>query len=279
MALRLMYITNDPNVALIAEEAGVDQIFIDMEYIGKNLRQGGMNTVQLHHTPDDVRMVKNVLSKAEVLVRVNPIHDRTELYSSSQEEIEEVIQSGADSIMLPYFKTIDEVKSFIDMVAGRAETVLLLETPEAADAIESIMDIPGIDRIHIGLNDLSLGYHKSFMFELLADGTVEKLCKAMKEKGLSYGIGGIASLGKGMLPAEHIIAEHYRLGSGAAILSRSFCNTSVIVDRDEINRIFQIGMKEIRDFENDCQEGKIDFEENREVLKNTVEKIVNSKNK
>ena len=33
MALKLMYITNNPDIARIAEDAGVDRIFIDMEYI------------------------------------------------------------------------------------------------------------------------------------------------------------------------------------------------------------------------------------------------------
>ena len=28
-----MYITNDPDVARVAEDAGVDRIFVDMEYI------------------------------------------------------------------------------------------------------------------------------------------------------------------------------------------------------------------------------------------------------
>ena len=44
MALKLMYITNRPDVAKIAENSGVDRIFVDMEYIGKALRQGGMDT-------------------------------------------------------------------------------------------------------------------------------------------------------------------------------------------------------------------------------------------
>lgn len=43
--LKLMYITNDPEVAVIAENAGVDRVFIDMEYIGKNIRQGGMDHI------------------------------------------------------------------------------------------------------------------------------------------------------------------------------------------------------------------------------------------
>lgn len=40
MPLKLMYITNCPDVARIAEQAGVDRIFVDMEYIGKAIRQG-----------------------------------------------------------------------------------------------------------------------------------------------------------------------------------------------------------------------------------------------
>ena len=43
------------------------------------------------------------------------------------------------------------------------------------------------------------------MFELLADGTVEKLCVKFKMKGIPYGFGGIASIGHGELPAEDII--------------------------------------------------------------------------
>ena len=37
--LNLMYITNRPEIAQIAEAAGVDWIFVDMEFIGKDIRQ------------------------------------------------------------------------------------------------------------------------------------------------------------------------------------------------------------------------------------------------
>ena len=47
MALTLMYITNNPITAQIAQEAGVDRIWIDMEYIGKDERQGGISTGKL----------------------------------------------------------------------------------------------------------------------------------------------------------------------------------------------------------------------------------------
>lgn len=35
LMLKLMYITNDPAIARIAADAGVDRIFIDMEVLGK----------------------------------------------------------------------------------------------------------------------------------------------------------------------------------------------------------------------------------------------------
>ena len=37
--LKLMYITNRPEIAQIAESAGVDRIFVNMEFIGKDIRQ------------------------------------------------------------------------------------------------------------------------------------------------------------------------------------------------------------------------------------------------
>ncbi len=252
MSLKLMYITNRPEVAQIAEAAGVDRIFIDMEYIGKSIRQGGMDTVQSHHTVEDIRRIRGVVSQSELLVRVNPIHDATVEYSSSEEEIEAAIAAGADILMLPYFKTAAEVRRFVRAVGGRVATMLLLETAAAVDVLEEILDVPGIDEIHIGLNDLSLSYGMPFMFQLLADGTVERLCGAIARKGIPYGFGGIAALGKGALPAELIIREHYRLGSTGAILSRSFCNTNFIGDLSAIRHIFNDGVQHIRAFEEEC---------------------------
>lgn len=272
MAIKLMYITNKTEVAQIAEHAGVERIFVDMEYIGKADRQGGMNTVQNHHTVEDVRTIKSAVTTSEVMVRINPIHNATEEYCSSQEEIDAVIEAGADIIMLPYFKTVEEVRSFIEMVAGRVKILPLVETPEAVENIDEILDLPGIDEIFIGLNDLSLGYGKKFMFEVLADGTIEMLCGKFKEKGIPYGFGGIASLGKGLLKGEYVIKEHYRLGSTCAILSRSFCNISQIDSIEVAREIFEHGVRDIREFEKYCELcDEQEFAEN----KHEVEKKVN----
>lgn len=274
MALKFMYITNRPEIAQIAETAGVDRIFIDLEYIGKSDRQGGMDTVQSRHSIQDVKLISDAITTAELLVRVNPIHDATVQYDSSEDEINKVIENGADIIMLPYFKSLVEVKRFINAVGGRVKTMLLLETPEAVNIVDDILMLDGIDYIHIGLNDLSLGYGMKFMFELLSDGTVERLCNKFRDKGIPYGFGGIASLGKGMIPAEMIIKEHYRLGSTCAILSRSFCNLDKTSHMGEISATFVNGMREIREFEAECEKHIGYFMNNKWEIEKAVKNII-----
>lgn len=267
--LKLMYITNDKEVAKIAENEGVDRIWIDLEVNGKEERQKNMDTVKSKHSINDVGKIKNVLTKADLIVRVNPI------YEGSKEEIDSVINQGADIVMLPFFKTAKEVQTFIKLVNKRAKVCLLCETPEAVENLDEILEIPGIDEIHIGLNDLHLGYHKDFMFELLTDGTVEKICKKIKEKGIPYGFGGIARVGTGTLPAEHIIIEHYRLGSQIAILSRSFCNTNIITDKKQIQELFKTGVQDIRNIESEAiNYNKKQYDENFNKIMNEVKAIV-----
>lgn len=273
MALKLMYITNRPEIAQIAESAGVDRIFVDMEYIGKSERQGGMDTVQSHHTVEDVATVKSSITTADLLVRINPLHEETEMYCSSKEEIDDVIANGADIIMLPYFKTADEVREFVRLVDGRVKTLPLIETVEAVECIDEILEIDGIDEIFIGLNDLSIGYQKKFMFELLSDGTVEYLCHKFRKKGIPYGFGGIASLGKGMLPSEYVIKEHYRLGSTCSILSRSFCNIDKINHFGVISSTFVNGVRDIRELEKECERYMNYFTENKKEVIRLVKKV------
>jgi len=266
-----MYITNNPVIAKIADEAGVDRIFIDLEVIGKAVRQGGMDTVQSHHDISDIPIIKKQLLSAELLVRTNPIH------SGSKEEIDAVINNGADIVMLPFFKTIDEVVKFLNYVCGRAKTMLLVETKEAVNIIDDILTLDGIDEMYIGLNDLHLSYGMDFMFQLLADGTVDKLTAKFKSKGKPFGFGGIAKIGGGLLPGEYVIAEHYRLGSTRAILSRSFCNCDKISDISVIKELFHNGISEIRTLESSlCNQQPTFFENNRQFVKKAVNQIVSN---
>ena len=73
--------------------------------------------------------------------------------------------------------------------------VSFLETPTAVEELDSILAEGGIDYLHVGLNDLHLGYGKTFMFELLIDGTIERICDRIRAVGIPFGFGGIARLG------------------------------------------------------------------------------------
>lgn len=269
MSLNLMYITNIPSVALIAEKNGVDRIMVDLETLGKEERQKNMDTVKSHHTVDDVRNISNVLTSSEMLVRVNPWNE------TSVKEIEEVIAAGADRIMLPMWKTAEEVNSFLNTVNDRVHTTLLLETKEAVEIIDEILENPLLDEIHIGLNDLHLSYGLTFMFELLSNGIVENLCQKFKAKGIPYGFGGIAKIGEGTLPAESIVMEHYRLGSSRVILSRSFCNTDEITDIALIETLFSENMILLREYEKSlANKSYLEYIENTKVVKKSIDMIV-----
>lgn len=271
MAMKLMYITNDREVALIAEKYGVDRIWVDLETLGKEERQHGMNTVKSNHAIEDVKKIKSVLTTSELLVRINGWN------KNSEEEIEKVIDGGADVIMLPMWKSVEEVGAFLKAVNKRAKTVLLLETAEAEQCLDTVLEKYRPDEIHIGLNDLHLSYGLTFMFELLANGTVERICKKLDRAGIPYGFGGIAKIGQGSLPAEKILFEHYRLGSSRVILSRSFCDTGVTKDIDLIEKIFKENLQEMREVEKVAAKAdKNQFDKNAEEVKACVQKVVES---
>ena len=240
MALKLMYITNDPAVALLAEAVGTDWIWVDLETLGKAERQGHMDSVKSHHTVDDIRALRAVLTRSELLVRIDRMHD------GSPAQIEQVIEAGADIIMLPMWRSCEEVSRFLTLVNGRCRTMLLLETKEADACLDEVLRLSGIDMVHIGLNDLHLSYARTFMFELLTDGTVERICERLRAADKPYGFGGVGRIGTGMLPAEHILGEHVRLGAQMAILSRSFCDVTKAGGKEEVAEIFTTGMRELR---------------------------------
>ena len=265
--LDVFYITNNLEMALAAEDAGVNRVWIDLETLGKEERQKGINSVKSHHTIDDIRHIRPRLTKAKMMVRVNPWNE------NSVKEIDEVIEAGAQIVMLPMWKTAKEVSFFLNAVRGRALTSLLLETKEAEECLNDVLNLHGIDEIHVGLNDLHLSYGLSFMFELLSNGTIDRIVDKIKPTGIPYGFGGISHLGDGLIPAEMVIMEHYRLGSTRAILSRGFCAQTQ--DLKTFKNEFKSRMNELRWFESNIN--PLEYADNKAELAHRVEIIVRSK--
>lgn len=268
MSIKLMYITNDTQIASIAQKSGVDRIFVDLEQLGKEERQGHIDSVKSKHCLEDIKQLRPCITLSELLVRIDPINPNT------QYQIEKSIEYGADIIMLPMWKSVSDVETFLSYVDGRVKTILLLETKEADECLEDVLKLKGIDEIHIGLNDLHLSYKKDFMFELITDGTVDRLCRVLRENNMPYGFGGVGRMGFGKVLAEHILCEHYRLNSSMVILSRSFCNSSDL-NLEDIEKRFDLGVRTIRAYEKLFSEFDEEmYEENHKAISGEIEEVV-----
>lgn len=261
--LDLMFITNDPFQAQDAANVKTGRIFIDLEILGKRERQKNKDTFITDHKIDDVRSIKHAINDYPLMVRINPIN------TGSRSEIEQCINSGATTIMLPMFQSVGEVEKFVEYVDGRANVCLLLETPQALCRVHEIVSVKGIDEIHVGINDLHIGMQLDFMFELLSGGIIDYIADAVKCKGIRFGFGGIAKVGQGIVPAEMIIGEHYRIGSEMAILSRSFRDNNENGIRNEIDKIRKVE-KEILNW------SESDFDHNRKNMIKTVNAYVSA---
>lgn len=269
MTMRLLYIAKDPVVGQVAQRAGVDWLFVDMEYRGKKARQANRDTVISAHSLEDVQAMRSVITTSQLMVRINPWGEW------SNQEIQGVLDAGADIIMLPFFSTVAEVRAFISEVSGRAKTCLLLETLAAIEVLDGILAIPGIDFVHIGLNDLHIERGTTFMFEFLTDGSICPIAAKLRASGIPFGFGGMARIGSLLPPAERILAEHFRLGSSGVILSRSFCHPSQTKDTQAFEAMFKAEVAKVRDQERILSQADVGFfERNRLKVINEVRHVV-----
>lgn len=265
--MNLMILASDVVSALNAQDAGIERVFFDLEYINKAERQRGRNTVISNNDINDIPKIRAVLSSSQLLVRTNPIH------AYSEEEINKVIAYGADIVMLPMALDHHDVENFVRYVAGRARVCIMIETAQAMARIDKILSVPGVDEIFIGLNDLHISLGLSFMFETLSGGLVEYMAQKCNAKNIPFGFGGIARIGEGELPSDYILGEHVRLNSQSVILSRTF--------KGEVNSSGKVlnlkeEVKKVKDRIEDIKQWKLsDYVENKKMIENAVDKIVN----
>lgn len=211
-----MILCDDSESAIKAQNAGIDRVFFDMEYVGKADRQHGRNAVLSKNSIETIPSIRKVLDKSELLVRTNPIGAYTEM------EVNKAIAYGANILMLPMVMDQNDAETFVHLVNGRAKVCIMIETAAAMARLDKILAVTGVDELFIGLNDLHISMGLTFMFELLSDGLVEYIADKCNKVGMPFGFGGIARIGEGDLPSDNILGEHVRLGSTSVILSRTF---------------------------------------------------------
>lgn len=240
-SIRFLMIVSDPAIATYCATHGVDTLFVDLERHGKDERQRNLPSWISRQQPEDITRVREAAPAADLLVRLNPLH------GASAAEIEDALARGADRLMLPMFRSADEVTRFFDLVRARAPVMLLFETAAALAAMGDILARVPLGEAHIGLNDLHLDLGQRFMFEPLARGLLEEPCAALREAGVRFGIGGLARAGEGIVDPELLLSEHVRLGSTQAILSRTFHRNSQTLEEMRATTDFAAEIARLRD--------------------------------
>jgi hypothetical protein len=233
MNFKLIQICSTKEGVLLAQEAGIDRIMIDLEIKGKKIRQKNLGSVISNHSYCDIKNLRKLIKNSELMVRINPLN------KYSQSEIKKVIELGADRIMLPMFRSKNEVKQIINFINGRVPLTLLLETSTAVLRLSNILELKGIDDVHIGLNDLHIDLKLQNMFEIFNTGFLDLAVKKLRKAKVPFGIGGVSRIGDGEIPSNLILSEHKRLGSSRVIISRSFFkeNGKEINFKSEISKL------------------------------------------
>lgn len=214
----LTLMTDCPDSASRAAAAGIDRIGVDLESIGKQKRQEGLNSRVSSHSMEDLINVREAIGEHPLFVRLNGIHD------GSAQEIETVLGIGASHIMLPYFHTVDEAERFADIVAGRATTTLLVETGAAAYYIEDLVKVPGIDEIHIGLTDFKISLKIPSRFETLTNWMMDRMAEIVNDAGVPFHVGGVTGLRDPAMPIPGalVAAQYPRIRATGALVTRAF---------------------------------------------------------
>lgn len=207
--------------------AGFDWLLIDMEH-----GTGDYQTLALQ------LMAIQTAGKSTPIVRVQS-HDTV--------VIKRALDAGAQGIMVPSVQTAEEARSAIaatryapegnrSVAATRANNYninreymegankniavfMQIETAEAVDAIEDILDVAGIDVVFIGPNDLAadLG-HRGDRDHVEVQAAIKKVEDAAKRRGIPLG-----SVSRDKESAAELLDRGYRafsvMGDTSFILS------------------------------------------------------------
>jgi HpcH/HpaI aldolase/citrate lyase family len=217
---RFTLITADARLAARADRLGVERVGVDLERLGKPERQAREDTRLSDHCASDLAPIAGALRRALPFARINPIQP------DSAREIEAALAMGARVLMLPFFKTAEEVERFVQLTAGRARTMILIETGAALVRARDILAVPGVDEVMAGLNDLRLQLGVKSHFEVLASPLLDGLSAEARRANLPFSVGGVARADDASLPvpSDLVLAQYPRLQASGAWLSRSFFN-------------------------------------------------------
>jgi HpcH/HpaI aldolase/citrate lyase family len=221
----LFLFTVDPTWGRDVVAAGAAGIVVDWERRGKARRQQGENTQINEDTPEDLSRMR-AATPGRLVCRINGHGPWT------RTEVEEAVTRGADEILLPMVRTVDEVDRTLDLAAGRCGVAILVETRDAVDRSAELARRP-LSRIYVGLNDLRIDRGSDELFRPLVDGTVDAVRATVRQP---FGVAGLTLPGRGFpVSSDLLAAEVVRLRTDFTFLRRSF--TADMAGRDPFTEV------------------------------------------
>jgi hypothetical protein len=209
---QLFLFSTSPDMIRSSAEGGIAAIVVDWERIGKRDRQSSADTQIGHDTVEDLIRVRAATSL--------PLICRVDNYAPTLgEQIGVALSGGANEILLPMVRSVNEVEKVLDLVVGRAGVGILIETIEAVALAERLAQLP-LSRVYVGLNDLAIARGAASIFSAVLDGTVERVRKHIT---VPFGFGGLTLPNRGTpIPCRLLLGEMARLRCGFSFLRRSF---------------------------------------------------------
>lgn len=230
-----VFSTSGPAVAdLVA--GGATGAIVDWERRGKARRQLGEDTQINHDTPRDLRIVRSATA-ATVICRINPVG------RSTAAEVERAVALGADELLVPMLRCVDQLDRVVDLADGRCGVAAMIETQDAVDTVDALVSRP-LTRVYVGLNDLRIDRatrtsQPAGLFVPMIDGTVEHVRARVAAAGHPFGVAGLTRPGAGHpIPSALLAAEMTRIGVDFTFLRRSFHADTA--DRDPASEVQRI---------------------------------------
>lgn len=221
----LLLFTVDPGWGRDVVAAGAAGIVVDWERRGKARRQLGENTQINQDTPADLTRMRAAIDGL-LVCRLNGFGPWT------PGEVEDALARGADEILLPMVRTVEEVDRTLELAAGRCGVGILVETQDAVDRAADLARRP-LSRIYVGLNDLRIDRRSQELFRPLVDGTVDAVRATVTQP---FGVGGLTLPGGGFpVSADLLAAELVRMSTDFTFLRRSF--TADMAGRDPYTEV------------------------------------------
>lgn len=194
-----------PDVPAIAAASGYDAVYVDLEHTSTSLETAGLlcvaaqgaGIVGLVRVPShDPSMIARVLDIGAAGIIVPHVDSRSE--AQAVVDAARFPPVGHRSISGPTAVSGYERRTAPDLAAvleRRTMVAVMVESPQAVDAVDEIAAVDGLDMILIGPSDLTaeMGIHGQYENERF-QRAVECVAAACREHGVALGVAGIASL-------------------------------------------------------------------------------------